>query len=164
MKVPVSSFQRKPRVVKKFSKRSTLGGFFAGPGFRVSCSFVSASWTGAVDSRASSFDDLASDRNESEGELGHLKTYSSVKRGAVHVQKGGHFRSALSRVDQLPGVADLLRSQFSLTPELDAPAFRSFHSGSGSFGNQAALKLGKYSDHLPHGAAGWRVSVYGLRE
>ena len=41
--------------------------------------------------------------------------------------------AALSGVDQLPGVADLLRGQFRLAPEFHAPALRGLHSGAGSF-------------------------------
>ena len=82
-----------------------------------------------------------------------------VKRGPVHVEKRGHVFAALAFVDLLACVLDLLRRQFGLAPEFQAPAFRGLHSGAGPFAYQAALKLGQYAYYLPHGAACRRFGV-----
>jgi hypothetical protein len=59
----------------------------------------------------------------------------------------------LSRIDQLPGVVDLLRRQFPLASELYTPALRILNPGAGPFAGEAALQFRKYSNHLPHGPA-----------
>jgi hypothetical protein len=74
-------------------------------------------------------------------------------------EKVGHLLPVLALVDQLPGVGNLLRGHFRLTSEFHAPALRGLHSGAGPFADEAALQLGQYADHLPHGPACRRLGV-----
>jgi hypothetical protein len=53
----------------------------------------------------------------------------------------------------------LLRGHFRLTAEFHAPTLRGLHSGAGPFADEAALQLGQYADHLPHGPACRRLGV-----
>src|SRR5580704_2401576 len=47
-----------------------------------------------------------------------------VKSSSVHVQKGCNVLAALSGVDELPGVVDLLRGEFRLASEFHATVFQ----------------------------------------
>ena len=46
----------------------------------------------------------------------------AIESCAVHIEERGHIFAALSSVDQLPGVCDLLRCEFWLASEFHAQA------------------------------------------
>ena len=48
----------------------------------------------------------------------------AIESCAVHIEERGHIFAALSGVDQLSGVGDLLRREFRLAPEFHATATR----------------------------------------
>lgn len=89
---------------------------------------------------------------------------SPVEGGAADFEQVADVLAALPGVDQLPGVADLLRREFRLAPKFNAPALRVLHSGAGSLADKAAFQFCQHINHLPHGAACRRLGVDCLRE
>src|ERR1017187_598408 len=95
--------------------------------------------------------------------LAHLSyRQSPVKGGAADVPQCGHILDAFASIDQLAGIRDLRRGQFLFPAKLHPSAAGLLHAGLRPFNDHAAFQLGKYADHLPHGAARWRSRVDGL--
>jgi hypothetical protein len=76
----------------------------------------------------------------------------SVQRFPADAKERGHFLAAVSGVDQLPGVDDLLRGQLGSASALHASCLGGFDAGRASLGNQAAFQFGPHTNQLPHGA------------
>src|ERR1017187_6533778 len=105
-----------------------------------------------------------SDRRRSCHGAWSLRRKRPVKGLPPDFEKGGNLLPALALVYQLAGVGDLLRGHFRLPAEFHSPALRGLHPGAGPFADEAALQLGQYADHLPHGPACRRLGVDLLSE
>jgi hypothetical protein len=94
-----------------------------------------------------------------------LRCECAIKGRGVHFEKRGHcLPVVIALVDQLAGVLDLLRVEFSLAPKFHATLFRRLHSGARALADKAPFKLGQDAYHLPHGAACRRIGVDVFRQ